>query len=364
VKLKDRLVERIRSDGPIGFDAFMDAALYQPEGGYFTAGPLRSVKAGDFLTSPEVSPMFGETLAVFVDGERRRLGDPPRFTLVEAGAGSGTLLAPLLAAVDGRVEAWAVEASPAARRSLEPVVPGRAVDSLEQLAPSFPGVVIANEMLDNLPSAMAVRTPTGWDEWLVGETDGVLALMTAPARLEVASWADRFAGPVTTGSIVEVQRAAGAWLESALRLLEAGSVLVIDYGDTAEGLLPRRVQGTIRTYRAHHLGPDPLDEPGATDITADVNFTALVAVAEEAGAAVEIHRQDDFLSGLGLRTRLSELRHQELELARSDDAVARLRVRSRRTEAETLLHPRGLGDFKVMVARVGNQPAGPGVPWT
>ena len=350
--LKDRLVERIRSEGPIGFDAFMEAALYDPECGYFTSGPLRSVKAGDFLTSPEVSTAFGETLAVFVEEERRRLGDPAGFTLVEAGAGSGSLLGPLLATVDRPLETWAVEASPAARRALEAVVPGRVVDSLERLPPGFRGVVIANELLDNLPSAMAVRTPAGWEESMVGEADGTLVVTRGPARAEVASWADRFSGPAPLGSVVEVQLAAGAWLEAALRRLDGGSLVVIDYGDSAEGLAPRRAQGTIRTYRAHHIGPDPLDDPGDTDITADVNFTALVAVAENAGAEVEVHRQDDFLAGLGLRSRLSELRHLELELARSDDALERLRVRSLRTEAETLLHPRGLGDFRVMVARI------------
>ncbi len=128
-------------------------------------------------------------------------------------------------------------------------------------------------------------------------------------------------------------------------------MVVIDYGDSADGLAPRRAQGTIRTYRAHHIGPDPLEEPGDTDITADVNFTALAEVAAKEGATVEIHRQDDFLADLGLRARLSELRHEELDLARTDDSLARLGVRSRRTEAETLLHPRGLGDFKVMVVR-------------
>ncbi len=209
------------------------------------------------------------------------LGDPPKFTLVEVGAGSGSLLAPLLAALEGPVESWAVEASPAARFALEEVVPGRVVDSLEQLPQGFIGVVIANELLDNLPSAMAVRTATGWDERLVGEADATLVEVTAPARAEVASWADRFAGPAPVGSIVEVQLAAGEWLGSALQLLEHGAVVVIDYGDSAEGLAPRRAQGTIRTYRAHHIGPDPLEEPGDTDITADVNFTALAAVAEE-----------------------------------------------------------------------------------
>ncbi len=136
-----------------------------------------------------------------------------------------------------------------------------------------------------------------------------------------------------------------------LHRLEAGSVLLFDYGDTAENLIPRRQDGTLRTYRAHHLGPHPLDEPGQTDITADVNFTALVAVAEEAGAEVDLHRQDDFLTELGLGDRLSGLRHAELEAARSGDEMERLRLRTLKTEAETLLHPRGLGDFRVLVAR-------------
>jgi SAM-dependent MidA family methyltransferase len=152
--------------------------------------------------------------------------------------------------------------------------------------------------------------------------------------------------------MVEVQLAAGRWIDSALSVLDSGVVVVVDYGGTAAELEPRRTQGTLRTYRAHHLGPDPLLEPGATDITADVNFTALAAAAEAAGAIVELHRQDDFLAEWGLRDRLSELRAAELELARGDDAIARLQVRSQVTDAETLLHPRGLGDFRVMVARI------------
>ena len=151
---------------------------------------------------------------------------------------------------------------------------------------------------------------------------------------------------------MEVQLAASSWLTGALARLEQGSVVVIDYGDTAENLLPRRQDGTLRTYRAHHLGPHPLDEPGETDITADVNFTALLAIAENAGADARLLRQDDFLSELGLRDRLSELRHAELEAARIGDEVARLQARSLKTEAETLLHPRGLGDFRVLVATV------------
>jgi SAM-dependent MidA family methyltransferase len=144
-------------------------------------------------------------------------------------------------------------------------------------------------------------------------------------------------------------------VQEVLARLAAGSLLLIDYGDTADDLAPRRRDGTLRTYRSHHLGPHPLDEPGATDITADVNFSALLTSAEALGAEVELSRQDDFLSVWGLRERLSLYRRRELELARTGPEVDRLRERSRATEAETLLHPRGLGDFRVMVARIGHE---------
>lgn len=340
---KDRILQEIVTGGPIPFERFMEMALYHPEG-FFGGDVLRSDRSGDFLTSPEVSVMFGETLAEWVEAEHQRIGDP--FRVVEVGAGSGSLLGPLLAAYP--VEATAVEVSPAALSALEAGLPG--VDIGVDLPGGVRGVIIANELVDNLPMALAQRAADGWRERWVGAEDGVLVFVDAPPRDQVVAWLDRYAGSVAEGGWVEVQLEAGRWLESALARLGAGSVVVIDYGDTAENLLPRRADGTLRTYRAHHLGPHPLDEPGATDITADVNFTALMAIGEESGATVSLHRQDDFLAGLGLRDRLSQLRQAELEAARAGDSDRRLRLRSQKTEAETLLHPRGLGDFRVLVA--------------
>jgi len=334
------------------FEEFMRAALYDPAGGFFGGSVLRSEKGGDFLTSPEVSHMFGETLAAFVgmEGDRIGVAEP---SVVDAGAGSGSLLRPLLDTL-GRVGGvWATEKSPAARASLGARVPeAGVVEGFDEVTPGLCGVILANELLDNLPAALAIRTPGGWEEQQVGVTDGALVLIQVPARPEIAAWADAYAGEVPGGSLVEVQIEAGQWVAAALGLLQSGALVIIDYGDTSEGLRPRRAEGTLRTYRAHHLGPDPLLEPGATDITMDVNFTAMMAAAGAAGAEVSLHRQDDFLSGLGLAERLSVLRHRELELARAGDAVGRLRVRSELADGQTLLHPRGLGDFRVMVARV------------
>ena len=342
MSLKERIAGQISSGGPIPFEEFMEVALYDPDAGFFGSGKLRSEKGCDFLTSPEVSPLFGETLAVFVAGERNRIGEP--FQLVEVAAGSGSLLRPLLESVDA--PALAVEASPAARASLAEFV---------EVGPDLPdeirGVVIGNELIDNLPMALAQRVDGVWRERWVGIDDGSLVFVDAEPRAGVIGWLDSYAGDVPDGGWVEVQLAARDWLVDALARLEAGAIVLIDYGDTADGLLPRRQDGTLRTYRAHHLGPHPLDEPGETDITADVNFTALIEAAQDAGADVEYQRQDDFLAGLGLRDRLSELRHAELEAARSGDEMERLQLRTVKTEVETLLHQRGLGDFRVLVIR-------------
>ncbi|MEX2322784.1 MAG: SAM-dependent methyltransferase [Acidimicrobiia bacterium] len=335
------------------FDRFMEISLYDPSDGYFAAGAVRSEKEGDFLTSPEVSPLFGETLARFVAAERERIGEP--FSVVEVAAGTGSLLRPLLDALAEPVAAVAVEVSASAQLRLGEAVPEAVVvDTFDAVPDPLRGVVIANELLDNLPAAVAVRRGGRWMERAVIAEDEGLGYAEVEARSVVAAWADLHAGSVPDDAVVEVQLAAGAWLRGVLNRLAGGAVVVIDYGDTTDGLAPRRAEGTIRTYRGHHLGPDPLLEPGATDITMDVDFSALMRVAVEAGAAVRLHRQVEFLSEWGIREALVELRVAELDAARRGDAMHRVVLRSQVVDAEALLHPRGLGDFRVLEARVGS----------
>jgi SAM-dependent MidA family methyltransferase len=334
------LRDRITADGPIPFEAFMDIALYG-EGGFFASGPLRSSATGDFLTSPEVSPWFGRTIGRFLAAK-----SPEH--VVEVGGGSGSLLTPLLAELPDTVTAWAVEASPMARERLSAILPaGQVVAKLSGIPQGLVGALVANELVDNLPVALAVRAGSDWVEHSVDAAHGGFSFVETPVRPEVAEWADRFGGQVPEGGIVEVQLAAASWLRQAAQVID-GVLVIVDYGGTTEELEPRRQLGTLRTYRGHHLGPDPLLEPGETDITVDVNFSALVAVAEDLGASVSLQRQDDFLRGSGLRTVVSDLRQQELELARRGDTMAQLTTKSERIDAETLLHPRGLGDFRVL----------------
>jgi len=344
-----RIVDEIEADGPMGFDRFMEIALYDPDAGYFATGVLRSDRDGDFLTSPEVSSLFGESIAHFVTAEHDRIGGP--FSVVEAGAGSGSLLRPLLDTLEFPLtHVQVVERSAAARASVARTVPE--AELLEGFPRSVRGVIVANELLDNVPAAIVQKSGSEWREKVViVEGDG-LAWGLRGASPELVAWANEHSGPVPDGGLVEVQLAAGRWVVEALQRLTAGALLLFDYGDVAEHLESRRADGTVRTYQGHHLGPEPLAVPGSTDVTLDVNFSGLIGVIEGLGIEVEILRQDDFLERWGLRARLAELREAELTAARDNRVMERLILRSRITEGETLLHPRGLGDFRVLVVRV------------
>ncbi|MEA2002344.1 MAG: SAM-dependent methyltransferase [Actinomycetota bacterium] len=327
----------------------MGIALYG-EDGFFATGPVRSSEMGDFLTSPEVSPWFGRIVGRCVAAAVAGMERPH---LIEVGAGTGSLLASLLESTDAQVEAWAVEASPMAREALRSILgKERVTASLDEVPQGQSGVILANELIDNLPVSLAVRRGDGWDEHLVVTDGESFDYVSAPARPQVAAWAEDFGGAVPEGGIVEVQLAAGEWLLQAMGMIERGSIILIDYGGTIEELEPRRRLGTMRTYRGHHLGPDPLLEPGQTDITVDVNFSALEALARASGARVTLQRQDDFLTSWGLRDVVSDLRHRELEAARQADTMTQLVIRTDRIAAETLLHPRGLGDFRVLTIQV------------
>ena len=334
------------------FDRFMDMALYDAESGYFAAGELRSARSGDFLTSPEVSPLFGATIATYVTSVWDRAGRPGRFIVCEVAAGSGSLIEPLLANLTMDVVPVAIEASAAARAMLASRLPDVTVAAaLDALPSEFDGVVIANELLDNVPMSLAVRTGPGWSERRVGvDGSGDFEFVDVPARPEVLAWLERWCGPVPDGGLVEVQLRAGEWIKSIAGRVRTGSMVLFDYGDTADGLASRRTAGTLRTYQGHHLGPPPLSAPGTTDITADVNFSAVFDVLAETGAHVRVERQDETLRSWGLGDERERLRAEELELARSGAALQRLVHKTKVNEADTLLHPRGLGDFRVAIA--------------
>lgn len=316
--------------GPLRFDEFLTVALYG-EHGFYSAGG-QAGRRGDFITSPEVGPLFGAVLARWIDAEYERLGRPDEFRIVEAGAGPGTLARTLLLAAPQ----WAgryttVEISAAQRASHPQGVEPAAVMPSEP----FVGVVIANELLDNLPFRLAVFDG-GWREAVVRVgADGACSeqLVAAPAE-----WAEWLPAHAAHGSRAPMQEAASAWVAAARRSVAAGSVLTIDYcvARTA-GLVLRPWREWLRTYRGHERGSHYLRDVGQQDITVEVCLDQL----PEPDA---VRTQAQFLQRWGIDELVEEGR-AAWEAAAGAPNLAALRMRSRVREAESLLAADGLGSF-------------------
>mgnify|MGYP001163049922 CR=1 FL=1 len=334
----DELQEAQRAAGrPLRFDEYMSIALYGANGFYNSGGSAG--RRGDFLTSPEVGPLFGAVLARWIDAEHRRLGEPDGFVVAEVGAGPGTLARSILLAAPQWTDRYvAVEIAPA-QRAKHPA----GVRSLAELpAEPFVGVVIANELLDNLPFRLAVYDG-GWREALVEVApDGALSerLTAAPTEWE---WLPT---PTTHGARLPVHEAAGEWVTTIRGQLSAGSVICLDYCTalTASAAM-RPWREWLRTYRGHERGEHYLRAAGEQDITAEVCVDQLPEPAS-------IRSQAQFLQRWGISELVEEGR-VAWEAAASRPDLAALRMRSRLRESESLLHPTGLGGFLAIEWRIG-----------
>lgn len=371
------LAEQIRRRGPIPFSAFVDAALYDPAEGFFARGRGAGRAASDFVTSPEVGPLFGACVARALDGWWEDAGQPDPFVFVEVGAGNGRLAREVLRGEPRCAPALRyvlVERSAALRdaqrehltvepysEALGPAVPGPdgevaqpvpgtgpIVTALDELpATAFTGVVLANELLDNLPFDLAERTDAGWDEIRVASTDGgAFAPVRVPANEELLAWLDGV--DVQPGTRVPVQREVDAWLGRCAAALRRGVLVVIDYTVPVADL-PARADGWLRTYREHGRGEDPLTAPGTQDITADVLLEPLRRAARRVGFTLAEERaQAEWLRGVGIDDLVAEGR-AAWEAGASRGDLAALAGRSRTTEAAALTDPAGLGAHTVVV---------------
>jgi SAM-dependent MidA family methyltransferase len=361
------LIER---QGPVGFDVLVDAALYDPSGGFYVDGG-RAGRGGDFITSPEVGPLFGAVVARALDDWWAEAGEPSVFVVVEAGAGPGTLSRTVLHArpacsaalryvlVEGsasqrashadRLElevpeaAFASLASPDDEQPRTQPPPGPIVVSLAQL-PRIPGpcIVLANELLDNLPFRLAERGRDGWNEVLVGLDGATFVEVLVPLAPVDAARLDLVAGAAPLGARVPMPRAAAAWLHDALELAgPAGRVVAFDYAASTADLASRPWREWVRTYRRHDRGGSPLDALGTQDITCEVATDQLGEIPTSDRPQVE------WLRAHGLDELVDEGRRIWRERASAGDLEA-VRARSRIGEADALTDPAGLGAFRVL----------------
>jgi SAM-dependent MidA family methyltransferase len=208
------------------------------------------------------------------------------------------------------------------------------------------GVIVANELLDNLPFALCQRSASGWDEVLVGVDGDHLIEVLVEAPIGHRQLAEDLAPDAPVGARIPVQLGVWRWLAEARSTLERGRIVCFDYArSTAEMAAD---PGWLRTYRSQSRGIDPLIDPGTQDITTDVALDQLVVVA----APTLIRSQRDFLAAFGIEQLVESGRAVWAERAHLADLTA-LKARSRIREADALLDPRGLGGFTVMEWVVG-----------
>ena len=336
----------IAERGPLPFSEVVELALYHDDAGFYAAGG-RAGRRGDFLTSPEVGPLFGAVVARAIDAWWETAGQPDKWTVVDAGAGQGTLARAVLAAEPACAAAlhWVLVERSAEQRELHHDLLDRStgrVTSQADLPASTgaPTVVLANELLDNLPFDLLERTATGWAEVLVESAGDGFAERLGPVRVGPPPGAA--SAPV--GARIPVQGAAATWLGSALDVAgPGGRVVVFDYASTTADLAARPVAEWLRTYRGHQRGGPPFEALGLQDITCEVCVDQLTAVAETTSDRL----QADWLRAHGIDDLVAEGRSTWEERASIGDLAA-IRARSRITEAEALLDPDGLGAFRVL----------------
>jgi SAM-dependent MidA family methyltransferase len=338
----------------------MGLALYHPELGYYAREAQKTGRAGDFFTSVDVGPLFGELLArqfaemwQLLRPEPVALSPEPFFDLVEAGAGNGRLARDILDAAQrnhpafyAAIRLWLIEQSPAARAAHTTVLGPHAAllrqafASLEELPPRVNGVIFANELLDALPTHAVAINEDGLREVFVDCRDGqFVEVFTAPSTPRIAAYLVRAGAGLAPGWRAEVNLAAEDWITSAARKLERGFLLIIDYGhEEAELYGASHSAGTLTMFKQHTASAD-LQEPGSCDITAHVDLSAVRRAAEHEGLNT-LARLDQtyFLMGLGLDDLMNS--------PQGFDSAAL----HRRLALKTLMLPGGLGStHKVMV---------------
>jgi SAM-dependent MidA family methyltransferase len=354
----DALVERIRDEirqgGPMTFARFMELALYAPEGGYYRAPETRPGREGDFITAPELHPIFGWSLARGIDEIWRRLGKPSPFVVREHGAGTGALAAAVL---DGLremgsplLDAIAYEPIEIDERRLKAfrarlAAAGHDGRQRESRNESVVGVVLGNEVLDALPVHRVRRRGDRLVELAVGlgADDGFVEVETEPTTLALAERLTAEGVELVDGQTAEICLALDAWIAVAAAPLRQGVVLLIDYGAPAAELYDpvRRRDGTLRAYVRHQVHTDPYRHVGRQDLTAHVDVTAVERAAGAAGlATIGITTQAEALMGLGIEARLQAIQ--------ADPATTFEDYTLVRSALMRLLDPAAMGRFRVM----------------
>ena len=359
--LEEILIAHIQRHGRIRFCDFMALCLYHPEHGYYMQNETRTGKEGDYFTSADLSPLFARLVARQVEEMWRRLGRPSPFTLVEMGTGRGLFAQDFLA--------WTAETAPEFHRALRYVLietnPRRTADALEKLRAAHPekqvkavenlnalepvtGCFFSNELVDAFPVSWVARAEGHLKEvYLTRQESGFREELGPLDSTQVAHYVARYAHETDEGCRVEVNLAAVDWMRTVAEKLRRGFALTIDYGHLAPQLYRiGQPRGTLLAFRRHRAGEDVYAEPGRRDLTAHVNFSALIDAGTEAGLELTgFTTQEKFLMGLGEQDQFENVLAPEGTEAQKLEA---------RLQLKRLLNPEDMGEvFKVLIQHRG-----------
>jgi NADH dehydrogenase [ubiquinone] 1 alpha subcomplex assembly factor 7 len=340
--------DQIAGDGPISVAEFMELALGHPDHGYYMTGDPFGA-AGDFITAPEISQVFGELIGLWAAVTWQQMGSPKNLILIECGPGRGTLMKDMLRAAKSvpdfarAIDIHLVENSPAMRRRQEETLAGHAPCWHDDIAtiPAGATILVANEFLDALPIHQFVSTDTGWVERCIGIANEELAFVTGKTA---SACLPALPSDAPRGAIFETCPAAMDFADRLGRRLRSapGAALVIDYGhgEPAAG-------DTLQAIHRHAFA-DPLTDPGKADLTAHVDFDAFARRLRSAGAATsDPITQSEFLGTIGIQERTQQL----LKTASPEAGANLVSATSRLTD------PAEMGElFKVMVATSPEMP--------
>ena len=334
-RVRDAIEHAIAAAGGfLPFDRYMQIALYAPGLGYYVAGARKFGAGGDFVTAPELTPLFGRTLAAQI---APILAPTRSREIVELGAGSGKLAADILSALGSekdavsryRIVEVSAELRERQRATIERQVTARRarVEWLTELPPEIDGAVVMNELLDAIPVHLIARRSGNWLERGVMQDGDRFGWAERPLRDEALQALAVARFPADGDYLSEINPAGEALIEDVGRRLAAGAMLIVDYGfPRAEYYHPERSEGTLMGHYRHRAHADPFLWPGLSDITAHVDFTSIAEAGERAGLTVAgFTSQAAFLLACGMLDRLREVAPPEsLAYLREASAVQAL----------------------------------------
>ena len=318
------------------FDEYMDNCLYS-KFGFFNTEVVRSSKEGDFLTSPEVSEYFGLIIANFIN-EKINDGD-----ILEVGAGTGSLAEEIVKHVDKNL--YLLESSKTALANLKNKK-FQAEEKLEKFSDKNIDIIYMNELLDNVPCAIGVNKDDKWYEKIINTNKEKFEYDLAEIREENYEWIKKYNLQPMEGIELEIQLNSEKLLNSFIDIFNPKYFLIFDYGYEYKNRDKKPYKSLIRTYKEHHLSSEPLELPGETDITYDVNFTFVEKYFESKGYKVELMLQTNFLDKYGFENIYKKLKQNYQKF--SD--IEKLKIKSQLVGLEAIHNERGLGGFYTLVA--------------